>query len=58
MEIKFRRGISAYELEQVNDFVRQNLINLEIDKKAPNKIYRINSNLEYTFEKKGTMVIL
>lgn len=58
MEIKFRRGISAYELEQVNDFVRQNLINLEIDKKAPNKIYRINNNLEYTFEKKGIMVIL
>lgn len=58
MEIKFKRGISAYELEQVNDFVRQNLINLEIDKKAPNKIYRINNNLEYTFEKKGIMVIL
>lgn len=58
MKIKFKRGISAYELEQVNDFVRQNLINLEIDKKAPNKIYRINSNLEYTFEKKGIMVIL
>lgn len=58
MEIKFKRGISAYELEQVNDFVRQNLINLEIDKKAPNKVYRINNNLEYTFEKKGIMVIL
>lgn len=58
MEIKFKRGISAHELEVVNDFVRQNLIDLEIDKKAPNKIYRINSKLEYTFEKKGTMVIL
>lgn len=58
MEIKFKRGISAHELEVINDFVRANLIDLKIDTKAPNKVYKINNSLRYTFEKKGIMVVL